>query len=736
MIRNFVGTLEAPDLPCEMRVCHVQLTERLDRGFVALVVGTTSEPVTPTDLVGGAASVLLRVTEAGHEGDERNIHGLMTECEAVAVAPNQWRVTIVIEDRMRVLARGQRCRIFQEKSVVDVVSDVLEAAGLHGAYTWETGGSYPPNEYVVQYNESDLTFVQRLLEESGIAYTVVNDVDVEQVVFFDDSTTRPPIEGPTLLQASNRSLMNHDVVMDGRFKHRATSDAVMLRDYDFMDAARDLSLEAEAPESAGRQVYLHPGGSLAQRGEQSVAEMHLERHVQFQRTFTGRSDCPRLVPGFAFDVYEHGYDGANVTMLVTAVAHTWHIFGAEDAPAYQSEFEAIPQEVRYRPTGAAPKPSYVGVHTAFVTGPNTELHGDEWGRVKVRFPWDPSGVEDDTSSAWLRVGQYPLGGSMVIPRVGFEVLVDFEMGDIDRPYVAGHLYNAEAMPPYALPDGATRSSLQTATTDGGAGANELRFEDAAGAEEILVNASFDYIVAVGNDATVSINNDSACAISGSRTLSVGADVAHQVAGSATTGVGANQEVTVGDGYSTGTGGSLSLTVGATRKIQTGGDLTEDVAGDYTRDVGALESVTALAGVTSEVVGNATTDVAAAMIETVAGSRMVTVTSSFSETVGALKMTKAKTIGVSVGAAYAVTAAAESVDCGEARTDAAKGLLAITAGSVKVKAGDVVLTGENKLVLRAGAITIELAKAGTVKIKAPNVEITNADALNQVMFRAG
>src|SRR5690606_6382945 len=117
------------------------------------------------------------------------------------------------------------------------------------------------------------------------------------------------------------------------------------------------------------------------------------------------------------------------------------------------------------------------------------------GRAKVRFVWDRSGITDDKSSTWLRVGQLALGGSMVIPRVDFEVLVDFELGDLDRPAISGsgHLYNAEKAPPYALPGGKTVSSMQTATTEGGPGANELRFEDAAGSEEIFINASRDLI---------------------------------------------------------------------------------------------------------------------------------------------------------------------------------------------------------------------------------------------------
>src|SRR5690606_27271728 len=175
---------------------------------------------------------------------------------------------------------------------------------------------------------------------------------------------------------------------------------------------------------------------------------------------------------------------------------------------------------------------------AFVTGSaGAELHGSERGQSKVRFVWDRSGITDDLSSTWLRVGQFALPGSMVMPRVGFEVLVDFEMGDHDRPMVAGHLYNAEAMPPYALPDEAVKASIQTNTTDGGAGANELRFDDTAGSEELFINASY--------DQTTDVENDSTTNIQANETVSIGADHSFRVTGRYISSVGGTRALSVG-----------------------------------------------------------------------------------------------------------------------------------------------------------------------------------------------
>jgi len=325
---------------------------------------------------------------------------------------------------------------------------------------------------------------------------------------------------------------------------------------------------------------------------------------------------------------------------------------------------------------------------------------------------------------------------MIIPRVGFEVLVDFELGDIDRPEIGGHLYYGEAMPPYSLPGAAVRSSYQTNTTDGGAGANELRFDDSAGSEEIFINASYDYITTVANNASINVANDETYDVGSNRVLSVTADCTRSIGANETIDIGANQTVTVGGSMSVGIGGSLTTTIGAMRKATIGGDLDESVVGNMTRDVGALQSITGIAGCVRQVVGDCTTSVSAAWLETIGDSRMVSVSGAFSEKVGALKMIKAKTVGVSAGAAYAMTAAVEKVKTGGARNDEAKGAVAISAaGGMKVKAADIVFTADSKLVFKGGAITLELKSSGQVKIKAPKVKVKKADVLSQAIHKS-
>jgi len=717
--------------------CSETLSAPHELSFAA----TVAEPFDPAELLGQAVSVIL--TLGDEAGDERAFHGFVFDARLRTIRDELYRLEVTARARMAVLGLGRASRIFQDESVRDIVSAILDEAGLSDGYRWEAGADPPRRPYVVQRQESDLAFVTRLLADEGIGFAVRNGPDADEVVFFGDSTTLPSIDGVAALVDARATRLDTDVVLGARDELRATSDQAMLRDYDFMNPSRDLSTRAAGDGSAGREVYVHAGGFLDPGAGQRRADRVLEALAQERRLVSGRSDCPRLEPGRRFTLLEHDHGESNTELLLRSVVHELQFHAhahseAERPVTYLNSFVAQPADVPWRPAPPARRPHRGGVENAFVTGPSgSEIDSDRWGRVTVRFPWDRSGVTDDHSSTELRVGQYPLGGAMLVPRVGFEVLVDFEMGDVDRPMVGGHLYNGEARPPYELPGGATRSSFQTATTPGGGGTNELRFEDAAGAEEIFLDASRDYITAVANDAAVSVKAAETYDVGGDRTLSVGKDQSKTVAGDETLDVGGNQSTTVQGPLSVAVGGAMDVSIGNDRQLTVGGDLTEEVGASMTRDVGALQSITGIAGCDRKVVGDSKTTVSAAWAETIGGSRMVSVGASFDEKVAALKFIKAKSVGVSAGAAYSMTAAAESVTAGGARTDAAKGAVAITAGGgMKVKAKDIVITASSKLVVRGGAISIELTSGGSVSIKAPTVKVVNADVLSQVMHKSG
>lgn len=674
-------------------------------------------------------TLALRLTHGADESDERAFHGVIFCASVTCEHEGGFRIELEARPRIGRLLLGRDSRIFQEKSVPDVVAEVLSAAGLpDDVAEWSVNASYEPQAYITQLEESDHDFAQRLLHEEGIGFFICNDIDAERVVFFDDSNAFQPVGdgSPIPYETDQRG----DGVLWVRELHRVASDAAVLRDYDFLQPATDLTQRSEAEGATGREVYLHPGDFTESGRGERLARVALERLSMRARTFSGESGASALEPGRVFEVSGHPRASVAGELVAIAVTHRLQIHQGS-GPTYRNHFVAIPRETPCRPEVAPPAPIIGGTHVAFVTGAaGQELHGSENGQVKVRFPWDRSGVSDDRSSTWLRVGQLPLPGSMIVPRVGFEVLVDYELGDHDRPLVVGHLYNGEAMPPYELPGAATRSSIQTATTDGGAGANELRFEDAAGGEEMFVNASFDYTCSVENDARVGVMASETSSIGSNQTISVTGSYSSSVGGARTLTIGGNQTLGVDADYSNGTGGDLSVTVGS-RSETCGGDLTENTTGSYTLTVGGLMAVTGIAGINRNIVGSSETTVGAAWASLCAGDAMSTVGTSRTETVGALKLVKADTVAVSCGAAYVQNCASESVNAGGNRADTAMGAVAVQAGGgLKIDAANINISGQTKVVLRIGGTTIDV-QPSSVTIKSSTVTLEGVKKLQSL-----
>lgn len=721
-------------------VTHVETVESIFAGYRVHVRAIALEAPELEAWIGKDATVVVRT-----RGGERSFHGVVLELADEARADARaFLVDVVVGARIELLKLGRDHRIFQDKSIPDIVKEVIDAAGFTDKCEWSINATYEPHPYVVQYGESDYDFVTRLLHEEGIGFFIQDAEDSESYVFFDDDTAFTAIDGESVIRERGAENVTFETLLVTEDRSRAASDKVMLRDYDFASPGTDLSATAETPETTSREVYSHPGGYIDTGRGQRLADRLLERLQALTRTIHGSSDCVRLAPGRYFTLADAAREALNGDFVVLEAHHRCEPDAASagepsmhPALVYECEIRAFPVDVPYRPQLAAPPPWLAGVQPAFVTVPGgEEIHSEELGRVKVRFPWDRSGITDDKSSTWLRVGQVALGGSMILPRVDFEVLVAFEMGDLDRPAIGGHLYNVDKPPPYALPANKTRSSIQTATTAGGPGANELRFEDSAGAEEIFLNASKDLIASVDNETSWSVGANETVNIGSNNTLSVTADHTAKVVGSRTLSVGANQSVDVGGEYGDGTGGSLDLSIGGNRNVKAGGDHSESSGGALSRTVGSMQIITGLAGVQRTVVGDSTTTVSAAWAELAGGARGLSVTGSYSETITAAKLIKAKSVNINCGAAYTMNAAAELVKAGGGRSDTAKGAVALTAGAAfKIKAPNIVFEATSKLTFRGGAGVIELTSAGMVKIKAPSITVKNAKVLNQIMHKS-
>lgn len=731
MPRTLIYELVLDDLdPGVFRVEEVVATEGVGEAYRVAVRARADELVDVDALLGKPAALRIVVDDV-----LRCFHGVLFEAAVEEARSDTFIVEAVIAPRLALLGLGQTSRIFQELSIPDVAKQVLEEAGLVGdSVELVLSGTHPARPYIVQRDESDLAFLVRLCAEEGIGVAVHNGDDSEKVVLFDDATACEPIAADPL-QDRDASGGREGSVFDLRRLRRASPDQAMLRDYDFERPAEDLSATEAAGDSTGREVYQHAARATDVPEAKRLCKQVLEELIGERTLAAGGSDCVFVEPARQLEL--EALPRADLAGKYTVLRVVHRGYAREDGLlTYENHFVAIPADLAWRPRRTGP-PRPPGVEVAFVTGPSgQEQHADQHGRVKVRFPWDRSGVTDDKSSTWLRVGQLPLGGSMILPRVEFEVLVDHELGDLDRPVVTGHLYNGEKKPPYALPAGATRSSIQSATLGGGAGANELRFEDAAGGEQIFMNASHDMNLSVENDATFSIGNNETVTVGSNHTVSVGTDHVAEVGASRTLDVAASQSTTIDGDFSEGIGGSETVDVGGMRKVQVGGDLTEKCDSTMERTVGALQSVTGIAGYDREIVGDATTKVAAAWMELAGQSRMVNVGGKYLETIGGLKMIKAQQFSVSCGAALVVNAGSEDVKTGDSRTDAAGAAIAVSAGGGwNVKAKNIAITAKNKLTVQGGSCTIELTSDGKVKIKAPNIKLKGTKDLTQIQHKS-
>jgi len=307
---------------------------------------------------------------------------------------------------------------------------------------------------------------------------------------------------------------------------------------------------------------------------------------------TAHSDCRRLVAGYTFTLDGHDRAAFNQEYVLTAVQHYGsqpEAAGAEAATSggsnqavYENDVECIPKATPFRPPRTTPRPAISGGQTAIVVGPSgEEIHTDKYGRVKVQFHWDRAGKYDDKTSCWVRVSQGWAGGGygmMFLPRIGQEVIVDFLEGDPDQPIITGRVYNASQMPPLDLPAEKTRSTIKSSSSKGGGGANEIRFEDKKGDEQLLLHAEKDLNFRVKNDRREHVGND--------RHLVVARDKIQKVERDEHSLVDRDQITEITRDHSLKVGKNQSIEIGADRSLTVTGDVHEAYKANHSQEVGS------------------------------------------------------------------------------------------------------------------------------------------------------
>ena len=468
---------------------------------VELVLGCSSSDLDFDEIIDEPALLSLK----GPNGT-RYFHGMVSHFRYLMKGRNHTVYHATLVPRAWRMLHRQDCYMHQGRHVLQIVEKLLSRAKITYQIHLKGNKQPPKREYCVQYREPNWNFISRLLEEEGLCYFFEHKADDHVLHIANDWRFHPSIgvdqKGSTTVNFHPPSdkTAGGEHISALEYDQKVGPAKVTLQEYNFQKPV--LKLETDQQHQTGSsdlELYDYPGlYDLPELGKE-MAEVRLQEARTFTRVASGVSDCTRFVAGsvFTLDKYDRAVMNAQQYML-THLSHRGDKHGDLEAGAvsprvrYHNEFSCIPRQKPFRPGRTSPKPSVLGTQTAMVVGPpNEEIYTDEHGRVKVQFHWDRKGKRDHKSSCWIRVCQMWAGqgwGTMFIPRIGMEVVVDFLEGDPDRPIIIGCVYHAQNPPPYPLPDEKTKSTIKSRSTSGGGGFNEIRFEDKKGGEEFYTHA--------------------------------------------------------------------------------------------------------------------------------------------------------------------------------------------------------------------------------------------------------
>lgn len=495
----------------------------------------------------------------------------------------------------------------------------------------------------MQYRETDLEFIERLAAEEGSYYFFEHTADTHTLHFTNDSGTAQSL-GTLLYEANPAGDRPEPALWRWDYREQLRTSQQTLRDYTFTNPRysqehqnAQIRPNIDGQSQAGNyEKYDYPGRYKRDAQGQPFTQYRQEFERRESEVATAQGDDQRVIPGYRFTLKGHRREDFNQGWLVVGVVHRGRQTGileeesGKEGNFYENEIKLIPQTSQWRPTPRH-RPVVDGPQIAHVVGPaGEEIYCDEWGRVKVQFPWDRLGQEDEHSSCWVRVSQGWAGaqfGNMAIPRIGQEIIVDFLEGDPDQPIITGRTYHSTTEPPYALPDNKTRMTIKSKTHKGD-GFNELRFEDEKGIEEVFIHAEKDQNNVVKHDETTKVGND--------RTENIGHDEEIHIGHDRTETVGHDEDIDITHDRKEHVGHNETITIDNDRKETVGKNETVEIGRNRKKTVGKNDRLT--------VKKNQSIRVNKMQMETVGLAKVVSVGLAAQESVGGLK-------NVTVGANY-------------------------------------------------------------------------------------
>jgi type VI secretion system secreted protein VgrG len=513
------------------------------------------------------------------------------------------------------LTKTRDCRIFQNKSIPQIIKSIFDDLGFKD-YQDDLKGTYPSLDYCVQYDESAFNFVSRLMEDAGIFYFFKHEEDKHTLVLGDDADAHKTCPGLKEARYQQSSMPHTDdhVITRCSIEEQVVTGKFAVDDFNFETPSTDLMVEVTG-EGSEMRIYEYPGGLLKKDDGEKRASLRLEACEQPGKTLRGEGHVRAFTSGYKFDLKNHYRADANKTYVLRSVSI------AATQESYTNSFEAFPVDVPFRPQRVTPRPVIVGTQTAIVVGKSgEEIWTDKYGRIKVQFHWDQKGKNDENSSCWIRVDYGWAGkqwGGIFLPRIGQEVIVSYLEGDPDRPLVAGALYNAQQVVPYTLPDEQTKSTIKSNTSKGGQGFNEIRFEDKKDSEEMYFHAQKDQLIKVLNNRTKEVDKNETNTIKGTRDQTVTGNETHTDEANFTHKVTGNYELKVTGNLTIDVTGSVTVKSAQSMTHQAQMSMTNEAQMSITNKAGMSMTNEAQIAITNK--GAASNTVESSGITTIKGT---------------------------------------------------------------------------------------------------------------------
>lgn len=723
-----------------------------------------------------AADVLGQPVRIEITGDApRHFHGLAIRFGLHEIRDDHVYYRLTMAPWLWFLSLKTDNRIFQNLTVPQIIEQVFSA---HEAkFDSRLKDSYKPRDYCVQYGESDLDFVHRLMEHEGIFYYFEHSAEGHTMVLVDKNAKLEPAPGAETLPYepdSRISFKEGDFITEWLPVTAVMPGAFAQTDYDFTKPSSDLMSRTENPlghHGDGRERYEYPGHFVEHARGDRLAAVRLESLQAPATVVMARGTARPLWSGATFTLTLFPREAENIKYLVLRADYRlWddqvrsgqsarlpldlhdltqpaQRMQAADRPpqGYEVMLRLQPAATPFRPARRTPHPVMRGPQTAVVVGPaGSEIFTDEHARVKVQFFWDRKGKRDENTTCFIRVSAAWAGsgwGFIQIPRIGQEVIVDFLDGDPDQPIITGRAYNAEQMPAYGLPANATQSGWKSNSSPGGGGWNELRFEDKKGAEEVYFQAEKDHNELVKNNEGRKIGHDFAEDVGHDAKQSIGNDRTESVGHDKAVSVGNNRKVSIGVNDDESVGSNRSLKVGSNETISVGANSTEKIGIAHTQTVGAVQTITVGAARVDSVGASETRSVGAAQSNTIGAARSVSVGAGQTHSIaaddgwtvgGGQTVSIAKDQGVTIGGGLTVSVAKDNGNkIGGGRvTEVAKDEALKIAGAMAVDVGKALaITAADSITLTCGSAAITMKKDGTINIEGKDITIKGSGKIN-------